>query len=54
MDSLGGYISKKLYVETKESGPFGGGDCAGHAPFRSAMNTKVFKTFQEFRAQKVI
>ena len=24
VDSLGGYISKILYVETKECGPFGG------------------------------
>ena len=35
MDSRGGYVSKTLYVETKESGPVGGGACAGHAP-RSA------------------
>ena len=30
VDSRGGYVSKILYVKTKESGP--GGACAGHAP----------------------
>ena len=29
-DSWGSYISKIVYVETKESGSLGG--CAGHAP----------------------
>ena len=29
MDSRGGYISKILYVKTKESGPLGGGVCDG-------------------------
>ena len=29
-DSQGGYVSKILYVETKESGPLGA--CTGHAP----------------------
>ena len=29
-DSQGGYVSKILYVETKESGPLGA--CVGHAP----------------------
>ena len=32
VDSRGSYISKILYVETKESGPLGGGLRAGHAP----------------------
>ena len=32
MDSRGGYVSKILYVKTKESGPLGGGACAGHPP----------------------
>ena len=27
VDSRGGYISKILYVKTKESGPLGGGVC---------------------------
>ena len=31
IDSRCGYISKILYVKTKESGPFGGAACAGHA-----------------------
>ena len=31
VDSRGGYISKILYVEMKESGPLGG-TCIGHAP----------------------
>ena len=35
VDSRGEYVSKILYVETKESGPLGG-TCAGHAPSRSA------------------
>ena len=35
IDSRGGYISKILNVETKESGPLGEGACAGYAP-RSA------------------
>ena len=28
VDSQGGYVSKILYVETKESGPLGEGGCA--------------------------
>ena len=38
IDFRGGYISKILCVETKESGPLGvgRGACAGHAPLRSA------------------
>ena len=35
VDSRGGYLSKILYVETKESGLLEGA-CAGHAPSRSA------------------
>ena len=31
VDSRGGYVSKILYVETKESRPLGG-TCTGHAP----------------------
>ena len=34
MDSQGGYVSKILYVETKESGPLGA--CAWHTPSRFA------------------
>ena len=30
--SRGGYVSKTLYVKMKESGPLGGGACAGHLP----------------------
>ena len=42
MDSQGGYVSKLLYVEMKESGPLGGA-CTRHAPSRSAnvMNVDV-------------
>ena len=37
VDSRGSYVSKILYVKTKESGPLGGGGtCAGHAPSISA------------------
>ena len=36
MDSRGGYFSKILYVEMKESGPVGGA-CAGHAPLDPPM-----------------
>ena len=36
VDSRGSYVSKILYVKMKESGPVGGGACAGHAPSRSA------------------
>ena len=35
VDSQGGYVSKILYVKTKEFGPLGGA-CAGHDPSRSA------------------
>ena len=35
VDSRGGYVSKILYVETKESGPVGGGRAPGTPP-RSA------------------
>ena len=31
VDSRGSYVSKILYVKTKESGPLGGA-CAGHLP----------------------
>ena len=34
-DSRGGYVSKNLYVEMKESGPFGG--CARHASLHPPM-----------------
>ena len=36
VDSRGGYISKFLYVKTKESGPVGGAR-AGHAPLDPPM-----------------
>ena len=36
VDSRGSYISKILYVETKESGPLGGA-CAGYAPLDPPM-----------------
>ena len=36
MDSQGGYISKILYVKTKESGPLGGGRAPGNCQCRSA------------------
>ena len=32
VDSWDSYVSKILYVKTKESGPFGVGACTGHAP----------------------
>ena len=36
VDSRGGYVSKILYVKTKESGSVGG-VCAGHAPLDPPM-----------------
>ena len=41
VDSQGGYVSKILYVETKESGPLEGG-CTRHAP-RSTNYVIVMK-----------
>ena len=38
----GGYVSKILYVETKESGPLRGGGCAGHVPLDPPMCCLVF------------
>ena len=38
VDSRGGYVSKILYVKTKESGPLGGA-CSGQPPPRSANDT---------------
>ena len=37
VDLRGGYVTKILYVKTKESGPVGGGACAGHAPLNPPM-----------------
>ena len=36
VDSQGGYVSKILYVKTKELGPLGGA-CTGHAPLDPPM-----------------
>ena len=36
VDSRGGYVSKILYVKTKELGPLGGGHAPGASPPRSA------------------
>ena len=36
VDPRGGYVTKILYVKTKESGPIGGA-CAGHAPLNPPM-----------------
>ena len=36
VDSQGGYVSKILYVKTKESGPLRGA-CAGHIPLDPPM-----------------
>ena len=36
VDSQGGYVSKILHVEMKESGPLGGGRAPGTPPCRSA------------------
>ena len=41
-DPRGSYVTKILYVKTKESGPVGGGACAGHAPPKSANEYKVW------------
>ena len=40
VDSRGSYVSKILYVETKESGPLGG--CAPGTPPRSANDNQLF------------
>ena len=37
MESQGGYVSKILYVETKESGPLGGGVCRACPSLDSPM-----------------
>ena len=37
VDSRGGYVSKILYVKTKELGPLGGGARAGRAPLDPPM-----------------
>ena len=45
VDSRGGYVSKILYVQTKESGPFGErGHSPGTPPSRSA-NAGTYKHF---------
>ena len=41
LDPRGGYISKILHVKTKESGPLGGGACAGCAPLDLPMYTNA-------------
>ena len=47
-NSRGGYVSKILYVETKESGPLGGRALA--APPGSAYGNVPERTFLEVRA----
>ena len=43
IDSRGGYVLKNLYIETKESGPFGRrGGCARNVPPRSANESCKF------------
>ena len=37
-DSRGGYISKMVCVEMKESGSLRGGACTGHAPLDPPMH----------------
>ena len=44
VDSRGGYVSKILYVKTKESGPLGGGRAPGTPP-RSA--NKQYSNWQD-------
>ena len=39
VDYRGSYVSKILYVETKESRPFVGRACAGHAPLDPPMDS---------------
>ena len=46
VDSRGGYISKILYVKTKELGPLGGGGARRARPPRSANdNTLLLQYF---------
>ena len=46
-NSRGGYVSKILYVKTKESGPLGGGARRQHPPWIRHCNVHRFKV-QEF------
>ena len=41
VDSRGGYVSKILYVETKESGPLGGGGVPGANVHLSLSHAKL-------------
>ena len=46
VDSRGGYVSKILYVKTKELGPLGG-VCAGRAPLDLPMSMKGSHPFSD-------
>ena len=46
VDSRGGYVSKILYVKTKESGPLGGGVRRASANVDPPMHLKVIIVFK--------